>query len=137
MKERHFKHWANLNDEGKKLYGKIWENGTVPVVSMIPTWCGIEGQAEQCYLIYHEEMTPEQISIMLDMLANRFSAPKSAIEDEMKKNRLPLRGIYVSSAGTNHIGLFLPGFPDEDIDAEDDSERYPEIDQDYPEEPEL
>lgn len=133
--ERRFKHWANLNDEGKKLYGKIWENGTVPVISMIPTWCKIEGQDEQCYLIYHEEMTPEQISIMLDMLANRFGAPKSVIEDEMKKKRLPLRRKYVGSAGTNHFGFFLPDFPDEE---EDNFGCYdPEMDPEgYPEEPE-
>ena len=92
QEQRQFKHWANLNDEGKKLYGEIWEDGTVPVVSMIPTWFNIEGQDEQCYLIHHEEMTLEQINIMLDLLANRFGAPKSTIEEEMKKNRLPLRG---------------------------------------------
>jgi hypothetical protein len=112
--QRCFKHWADLNEDGKKLYGKIWENGTVPVVSMIPTWCKIEGQVEQCYLISHEEMTPEQISIMLDILAVRFGAPKSVIEDEMKKNHLPLRAKYVGGAGTNQMGLFLPDFPDED-----------------------
>lgn len=129
MEQRHFKHWANLNDEGKKLYGKIWENGTVPVASMIPTWCKIEGETEQCYLIYHEEMTPEQINMMLDMLAKRFGASKSTIEGEMKKNRLPLRGKYVGSAGTNHMGLFLPDFPDEDdlddYDPEWDDEEPP------------
>ena len=44
MEQRRLKHWANLNDEGQKLYGKIWENGTAPVVSMIPTWFKIEGE---------------------------------------------------------------------------------------------
>jgi len=92
MEQRQFKHWANLNDEGKKLFGKIWEDGTVPVVSMVPTWCGIEGKPEQCYLIRHEEMASEQINLMLEVLANRFGAPKSVIEAEMKKNRLPIRG---------------------------------------------
>ena len=119
LEQRHFKHWANLNDEGQKLYGKIWENGIVPVISMVPTWCMIEGKPEQCYLIYHEEMTPEQITIMLDMLANRFGTSKSTIEAEMKKNRLPLRGKYVSSAGTNHMGLFLPDCPDEEDEPDD------------------
>ena len=129
MEQRRFKHWANLNDEGQKLYGKIWENGTVPVVSMIPTWFKIEGEPEQSYLIYHEEMTPEQISMMLGMLANRFGVSKSTIENEMKKNRLPLRGKYVGSAGTNHMGWFLPDFPDEDdpddYDPEWDNEEPP------------
>jgi hypothetical protein len=126
----HFKHWANLNDGGKKLYGKIWEDGTVPVVSMVPTWCGIEGKAEQCYLIRHEEMTAEQITIMLDLLANRFGAPKSVIEGEMKKKRLPLRAKFVGSAGTNHIGLFIPDFPDEDEDNEGDYD--PDFDDEEP-----
>lgn len=114
MVQHNFKHWANLNEEGKKLYGKIWEDGTVPVVSIVPTWYKIEGQAEQCYLILHEEMTTEQINVMLGILADRFGVSKSAIESEMKKNRLPLRSKFVSSAGTDQIGFLLPDFPDED-----------------------
>jgi hypothetical protein len=122
VEKRQFKHWANLNDEGKKLYGKIWEDGSVPVVSMFPVWCGIEEKTEQCYLIYHEEMTPNQISMMLDLLANRFRTSKSVIEEEMKKNRLPLRAKYVSSASTNNVGLFLPDSFEEDQEDDYDPE---------------
>jgi hypothetical protein len=104
---RKFKHWIWLNEEGKKLYGEIFPTGEVPVLSMIPTVAGIEGQAERVFLIFHEELSNEQIDKMLTLLSERFRAPKDVIRQEMLKNRIPIREKYVSSSGTNHPGLFI------------------------------
>jgi hypothetical protein len=104
---RKFKHWVHLNDEGKKLYGEIFPNGEIPVLSMIPTVAGIAGQAERVFLIFHEELTEEQIDKVLTLLSEKFQAPKHVIKQEMLKNRIPLRAKYVSSSGTNHPGLFI------------------------------
>jgi len=104
---RRFKHWIFLNEEGKKLYGDIFPDGQVPVLSMIPTWGSIEGNAERLYLIYHEEMSNEQIDQMLTLLSRKFGADKELIRQEMLKNCIPIREKYVSSAGTNHPGLFI------------------------------
>jgi hypothetical protein len=104
---RRFKHWIFLNEEGKKLYGKIFPDGEIPVLSMIPTLGGIEGNAERLYLIYHEELSNEQIDQVLTLLSRKFGADKELIRHEMLKNRIPLREKYVSSSGTNHLGLFI------------------------------
>lgn len=107
MNPRKFKHWIFLNEEGKKLYGKIFPDGEIPVLSMIPTLGGIEGNAERLYLIYHEELSNEQIDQVLTLLSRKFGADKELIRHEMLKNRIPLREKYVSSSGTNHLGLFI------------------------------
>jgi hypothetical protein len=44
---------------------------------------------------------------MLTLLSRKFGADKELIRHEMLKNRLPIREKYVSSAGTNHLGLFI------------------------------
>lgn len=104
---RRFEHWIWLNEEGKKLYGEIFPTGEIPVVSMVPTIGGIEGNPERLYLIYHEELSDEQIEKMLTFLSEKFKAPKETIKEEMLKNYIPIREKYVSSAGTNHLGLFI------------------------------
>jgi len=104
---RRFKHWIQLNEEGKKLYGEIFPTGEIPVLSMLPTVAGIAGQAERVFLIYHEEMSNEQIDQMLTLLSRKFGADKELIRHEMLKNRIPIREKYVSSSGTNHLGLFI------------------------------
>ena len=104
---RKFKHWIYLNDEGKKLYVDIFLSGEIPVLSMIPTIGGIEGRPERLYLIYHEELSNEQIDQMLTLLSRRFGADKELIRHEMLKNRIPIRAKFVSSSGTDHPGLFI------------------------------
>jgi hypothetical protein len=103
---RKFKHWVYLNEEGKKLYGHIFPGGEIPVVSMVPMWGGIEGQAEKLYLIYHEELSEQQVYSLLTLLSERFKAPKEAIKKQMLSERIPIRDKYTSGAGTNHPGFF-------------------------------
>lgn len=104
---RKFKHWITLNKKGLELYGHIFQRRDIPVVSMVPTIAKIEGRPQRTYLIYHEELTPEEIEAMLKDLSKRFHASKAEIKPELEANRVPIREMYVSSAGTNHPGFFL------------------------------
>ena len=107
--KRRFRHWAHLNEEGKKLYGEIFPNGVVPVLSMIPQMAKLgEGETpERVYIVYIEELTPEQFKAIVDLIAEKFNAPRSAVEADFKKNGIPLRGTLTSGAGTNHPGFFV------------------------------
>ena len=107
MIERRFKHWIYLNEEGKKLYGSIFDDKDVPVLSMIPMVTSIAGHPEKVYLLYHEELSDAQIDQLLALLSEKFNAPKEDIKEQMLKDRLPIREKYVSGAGTNHPGLFM------------------------------
>jgi hypothetical protein len=108
MKPRRCKHWVYLNDDGKKLYGDVFPDGDVPVLSTVPTTGGIEGNPERLYLLFHEELTEEQREDLLTVLAQKFSADKEAVRHEMLKNRIPIRSKLVSGAGSDCPCLFDP-----------------------------
>lgn len=77
------------------------------MLSMIPTGAEIGGEDVEVYLVYHEELTEEQVNKLLEMLANKFDIPVAEIRAEMEKHRIPLRKKYTDASGTNHMGLFL------------------------------
>jgi hypothetical protein len=90
------KSWATLNEEGKKLYGEIWPNGEVPIVSIvgIQMQTGPNEPVEDAYLIRKEEMSPEQIEKLLAMLSEKFKTPKEDINKEWETNGLPIRAKF-------------------------------------------
>jgi len=106
---RRFRHWAYLNEEGKKLYGEIFPDGQVPVLSMIPQMAnlGESETPERVYIVYIEELSSDQFKAIVDLIAEKFKAPRSIIEAEFKNNGIPLREKLVSGAGTNHPGFFV------------------------------
>ena len=107
--KRRFRHWARLNEKGKKLYGKIFPDGQVPVLSMVPQMAklGESETPERVYIIYVPELLEEQFNAIVDLIVEKFKAPRSAVEAEFRKNGIPLRERFVSGAGTNHPGLFI------------------------------
>ena len=109
MTEKRWKHWAYLNDEGKKLWGDIFPTGIVPVKVMFASNASLEGQKEtmKVFTISHEELTPEQIDQILTKLAAKFNAPKEEIRKDMLRCGLPLRANLTNGSGTNQMGLFL------------------------------
>lgn len=111
MSKRKFKHWITLNKEGKELYSEVFPNGEIPVVSMIPTVCRIEKEPQRCYMIYHEELSEEEFERFIENISKRFDATKKEIIKHIStgkfEDRIPIREKYVSSAGTNHPGLFI------------------------------
>ncbi len=109
MTEKRWKHWAYLNDEGKKLWGDIFPDGIVPVKVMLASEASLEGQNNimRVYMISLEELTPEQIENILTKLANKFNAPKEEIRKDMLKSGMPLRVELTNGSGTNQMGLFL------------------------------
>ena len=97
---RRFKHWAYLNEEGKKQFGDVFPKGEVPVVSMIPFQEGF-------YLVYHEEMAPDQVELLLTKIAEKFKASKEDVRIQMKEDRIPLRVILTNGSGTNGFAQFI------------------------------
>jgi len=107
--KRRFRHWAYLNEEGKKLYGKIFPDGQVPVLSMVPQMAklGESETPERVYIVYVPELSEGEFKAIVDLIIEKFNAPRSAIEAEFRRNGIPLREKFVSGAGTNHPGLFI------------------------------
>ena len=107
MKKRRFRFWAFLNRDGKKVYGDVFPDGLVPVVSMIPGIAVIGGQEEKVYLVFHEEMSEDQISGLVKKLAKFFRAPEAEVRAQMLKDRIPLREKYTDGAATDGLPLFV------------------------------
>ena len=107
MKERRFKHWAWLKDEGMKIFGSVFPDKKVPVLSMLPQWVKLPIGNKKIYKVYFEELTEEQIEKIINILIEKQGGPKEDLEKQIKYYGLPLREELTSGSGTNHIGLFL------------------------------
>jgi len=105
--KRRFRHWAFLNSEGKKVFGDVFPDGMVPVVSMIPGVAVIGGVEERIYLVFHEEMSEDQISRLVKKLAKFFKAPEVDVMAQMLRVRIPLREKYTDGASTDGVALFV------------------------------
>lgn len=109
--KRRFRHWAYLNAEGKKIYGDIFPYGNIPVVSMIPTLCRIEGHPERCYMIYHEELGDGQFRKLVTNIAERFGVSEEVVRKHVSsgklEDRIPIRDRFIGGSGTNQMGLFV------------------------------
>ena len=107
MAERRFKHWAYLNDEGKKEWGEIFPSGMVPVVSMLPMTLNLGGKLERAYKVSIPELSDGQFEAVVSKIAEKFHAPKAFIRKDFLEKGIPLRESLTSGSGTNQIGLFL------------------------------
>ena len=107
---RRFKHWAYLNEEGKKFFGEVYPDGIVPVLSMIPMYGPLgspDSPSQQYFMVYLDELTEEQMEKTLDILTERFMAPREEMRKEFREHGLPLRKSLTNGSGTNHPGFFL------------------------------
>ena len=105
-----FKHWAHLNEEGLKTWKGMFPNGIVPVLSMIPQNGHLgapDSPPQPFYIVNLKELSEKQIEKILDILTERFQAPREEMRKEFMLNGIPLRQSLTSGSGTNQLGLFL------------------------------
>jgi len=129
--------WAYLNEEGKKLWGDIFPDGRIPVVSMVGQLAvlGDREEPEPIYMIRTSDLTPDQFGKILDKVSKNFSANREEVKTNFEKENIPLRQSLTSGAGTDNPGIFFPDYDDsyddsydEEIDGEED---FDEEDQDW------
>lgn len=88
---------AILNEEGKKVWGYAFPDGTVPVKSPFPQTAKAEGRgALEVFMVNWEALTGEQQTLVLQKLMSRFGNTKHEIEAAILSNGLPLQAKYVS-----------------------------------------
>jgi hypothetical protein len=106
---RKYETGAFLNDEGKKIWGKIFPDGQVPIRSIISQGAYIEGlnQTERVFLVDWPELTAEQQDAILTKLSEKSRAAKDVILKDIQKIGLPLREKYTNGCGTTRVGLFI------------------------------
>jgi len=103
-----FHHWAHLNEEGKKIYGSIFPDGTVPVLVMIQTEAKLGNQPQGMFKVDLKQLSKKQLNQLLELMSRKFHAPKEAIRQQIRKDGfIPLRANLTSGSGTDQMGLFI------------------------------
>jgi hypothetical protein len=118
-------HWATLNEMGKALYGEIFPDGRVPVVSMIPSWAKLGGskEASKVYIVKVSGLSEQQFSKIVEMVSARFGADREVVEKDFKDHGIPLREELTSGAGTDELGSLLSMADVEDSEYDEDEDR--------------
>lgn len=103
-----FHHWAYLNEEGKELFGQVFPDGEVPVISMIASGATIGGKPQAIFKVDVKQLSEEQLDTLLEVLSRKFGAPKKLIRKQFEKDGfIPLRASLTNGSGTDHPGFFF------------------------------
>lgn len=107
---RRFKHWAYLNPEGMEIWGEVFPDRTVPVVSMVARYGPLGSLTPEYYFkVQWDELTEGQKEDILVILAKMFGVTREEIKGQVVKVGLPLRKSLTNGSGTDHSGFFLGG----------------------------
>ena len=96
-----YPHWAKLNKEGMQIFGEVFPDGYVPVVSFVPRFLNIPTGKQEAYLVKHEELDEKTREKWLELLAKRFEASVDLVRQQMETMRIPLRKDLTSSSGSS------------------------------------
>jgi hypothetical protein len=96
---------ALLNDEGKRIWGYAFPDGSIPVKSPVPIEGQVvgssgpfkDGEVHQFYLVYWERLTILQKKKILEHFKDRFGGSPQEVLAQIQKEGLPLRAKLVSA----------------------------------------
>lgn len=110
---RRFKHWAYLNEEGMELFGDVFPDKIVPVVSILHRRgpLGAPDNIEDYFVVQWDELTDEQKDGILETLGKKFKVTKGQIKGQIAEMGMPLRKSLTYGSGSNHPGFFFGGGP--------------------------
>lgn len=101
--------WVCLNDEGKKVWGDIFPEGTVPVRSMVFERASLEGErdSEEVVLVSWSALATKQQNSILQLLSAKFGVCDEVIRREILKVGLPLRKSYTTGVISAELRYFI------------------------------
>jgi hypothetical protein len=88
---------AFLNQEGKKIWGDIFPDGRIPVLSPQRHHADLGGKRTFCYMVAWDDLTPCQRGQIINKLADLFHGTTQDVENRILKDGLPLRADLVGS----------------------------------------
>lgn len=88
---------AFLNEEGKKTWGFVFPEGSVPIESPIPIQAELPDGQQLIYIVAWDELKPLERGLILNFLAERFKAPVSEVEKQIVEKGMPLRASLVDA----------------------------------------
>ena len=101
MKKLKYPMSAILNDEGMKLFGDIFPDKKIPVLTPLSGETKLEGVGKkQIHLVniaLLRRVDEPTYQKLIKKLSEKFNAPMEAMDEEFNKHGLPLRAELVSS----------------------------------------
>ena len=119
--------YAWLNDEGLKNYGSVFPDKIAPIKSIVPIMFNSPNldKPEPGYLIQTNDLTEIQLSILIDIVSNKFNEPnKQLIRNTILNDSIPLRVSQINGVGTKRPYMYF----DDDLD-----EEFNDFDEDFDE----
>lgn len=87
---------ALLNDEGKKIWGYAFPDGSIEVTSFAPSTMQLGDTKLDAYIVAWDNLTPVQRGQIIKHLAEAFASSEQQVETEILEKGLPLRASLVS-----------------------------------------
>ncbi len=101
-------HWAHLNEEGMKLYGGIFPDGTVPIKAPIVSHAKLDNKPHRIFKVNLAELSETQMQMLLEILSNKFGAPQDVIRKQIESDGfIPLRESLTSGFGSDEMRMFI------------------------------
>lgn len=102
--------WCWLNKDGMKVFGKVFPDRCIPIVSMISIVFKhpkLENP-QRAYLLKGKDLTEEQIVKLIDIISKNFEEPnEDKIRKEILNNRVPIRESITSGSGTKRPYMYM------------------------------
>lgn len=101
--------WAVLNDEGKRLYDGVFQNGIVPIISIFSEYAVTDKICSQrFYQVKISELKPEQFKQLCEVIGKRQGANPENVMFELKNlGFVPLRESLTSEARTDEMRMLV------------------------------
>jgi hypothetical protein len=104
---RKYQTWAYLNADGKLLWGEVFPDGEVPILSITAQAASLTGIAgsERVFLVDWTAITSQQQDAILEKLGKRTGGSKDFIIKNILKVGLPLRERLTEGGGMIQSGF--------------------------------
>ena len=105
--------WASLNEEGKKVWGDVFPDGKVPVLSFNFQNVKLEpqkhqrGKTERVIMVNLMKLNKLQQDTILKRLIEKTGANEQEIKFCLKKYGLPIRERYTTGSVTAELRYFI------------------------------
>lgn len=86
---------ALLNEEGKKIWGYAFPDGSIQVTSPVASLMQLGDSEMEAYIVAWDELSPVQRGLIIKHLAEKFVSSEQQVEKAILEKGLPIRASLV------------------------------------------
>lgn len=99
-----------LNEEGKRLWGSVYPDGKVPLVSIIQELAELDGLSGKraVYRVPLDSLSSKQFGSIVEVIATKNQVSLGLVRSDLESmGFVPIRAELVSGVGTTNLRMFL------------------------------